>query len=204
MRRMLLGMTVIGLALGGGSTRVSTQTQPLGFFITSVGKGDGANLGGLAGADAHCQALAKAAGAGNRTWRAYLSATAAGGQAAVNAKDRIGAGPWYNAKGVMVAAERRRSPQRGDDEGGQGELADREGHGEQRPRRHAEPARHPHRVEHGRHGWQPAPATRRAATGRATRATAAHWSVTTTGRAAAPTPTRGTRPIRRRAAARRT
>ena len=93
MRRMLLGVTVIGLALGGGSTRVSTQTQPLGFFITSVGKGDGANLGGLAGADAHCQALAKAAGAGNRTWRAYLSATAAGGQAAVNAKDRIGAAP---------------------------------------------------------------------------------------------------------------
>ena len=103
MRRMLLGMTVIGLALGGGSTPVSTQAQPLGFFITSVGKGDGANLGGLAGADAHCQALAKAAGAGNRTWRAYLSATAAGGQAAVNAKDRIGTGPWYNAKGVMVA-----------------------------------------------------------------------------------------------------
>jgi hypothetical protein len=103
MRRTLLGLTVIGLALGGGSTRVSTQTQPLGFFITSVGKGDGANLGGLAGADAHCQSLAAAAGAGNRTWRAYLSATAAAGQPAVNAKDRIGSGPWYNAKGVMVA-----------------------------------------------------------------------------------------------------
>ena len=103
MRRTLLGLTVVGLALGGGSAQVSTQTQPLGFFITSVGKGDGANLGGLAGADAHCQALAKAAGGGARTWRAYLSATAAGGQAAVNARDRIGAGPWYNAKGVMVA-----------------------------------------------------------------------------------------------------
>jgi hypothetical protein len=103
MRRTLLGLTVIGLALGGGSTRVSTQTQPLGFFITSVGKGDGANLGGLAGADAHCQSLAAAAGAGGRTWRAYLSATAAAGQPAVNAKDRIGSGPWYNAKGVMVA-----------------------------------------------------------------------------------------------------
>jgi hypothetical protein len=82
---------------------VSTQTQPLGFFITSVGKGDGANLGGLAGADAHCQSLAAAAGAGGRTWRAYLSASAAAGQPAVNAKDRIGSGPWYNAKGVMVA-----------------------------------------------------------------------------------------------------
>jgi hypothetical protein len=103
MRRVLLGVTAIGLALGGGSTPVSTQGQPLGFFITSVGKGDGANLGGLAGADAHCQALAKAAGAGARQWRAYLSASAAGGQAAVNAKDRIGSGPWYNAKGVLIA-----------------------------------------------------------------------------------------------------
>jgi hypothetical protein len=104
MRRTWLGLTVIGLALGASNTPVNTQAQqPLGFFITSVGKGDGANLGGLAGADAHCTALAKAAGAGNRTWRAYLSATAASGQPAVNARDRIGAGPWYNAKGVMVA-----------------------------------------------------------------------------------------------------
>ncbi|MGE0363845.1 MAG: hypothetical protein AB7H93_23390 [Vicinamibacterales bacterium] len=94
---------VIGLALSGGNAPVHTQGQPLGFFITSVGKGDGANLGGLAGADAHCQALAKAAGAGNRTWRAYLSATAANGQPAVNARDRIGSGPWYNAKGVLIA-----------------------------------------------------------------------------------------------------
>jgi hypothetical protein len=104
MRRVFLAVTAIGLALGGGSTPVSTQAQqPLGFFITSAGKGDGANLGGLAGADAHCQALAKAAGAGTRQWRAYLSASAAGGQAAVNAKDRIGTGPWYNAKGVLIA-----------------------------------------------------------------------------------------------------
>lgn len=80
------------------------QTPPMTFFITSAGPGQGADLGGLAGADAHCQALAKAAGAGDRTWRAYLSATAAGGQAAVNARDRIGAGPWHNAKGVQVAA----------------------------------------------------------------------------------------------------
>src|SRR5690606_23168794 len=65
--------------------------------------GDGANLGGLAGADAHCQRLAEAVGAGNKTWRAYLSTTAEGGQPAVNARDRIGSGPWYNAKGVMVA-----------------------------------------------------------------------------------------------------
>ena len=77
--------------------------QPMGFFITSVGKGDGANLGGLAGADAHCQELARAAGAGGRTWRAYLSTAAGGGQPAVNARDRIGNGPWYNAKSALIA-----------------------------------------------------------------------------------------------------
>ena len=71
--------------------------------MTSVGLGKGANLGGLAGADAHCQALAAAAGAGNRTWRAYLSTTAAGNQPAVNARDRIGNGPWYNSRGTLIA-----------------------------------------------------------------------------------------------------
>jgi hypothetical protein len=76
---------------------------PMGFFITSVGKGDGANIGGLSGADAHCQALAQAVAAGNRSWHAYLSATAAAGQAPVNARDRIGSGPWYNAKGALIA-----------------------------------------------------------------------------------------------------
>jgi hypothetical protein len=75
--------------------------QPMGFFITSVGKGDGANLGGLDGADAHCQALAQAAGTTGRTWRAYLSTTGGG---AVNARDRIGTGPWYNKAGQMIAA----------------------------------------------------------------------------------------------------
>jgi hypothetical protein len=73
------------------------------FFITSAGPGNGAALGGLAGADQHCQSLAKAVGAGNRTWHAYLSASASGGQAAVNARDRIGKGPWQNVKGVVVA-----------------------------------------------------------------------------------------------------
>ena len=77
--------------------------QPMSFFVTSAGKGDGANLGGLAGADAHCQALAAAAGAGSRTWHAYLSTSAAGGQPAVNARDRIGQGPWYNARGQRIA-----------------------------------------------------------------------------------------------------
>ena len=77
----------------------------MGFFITSHGPGDGAKLGGLAGADAHCQKLAGAAGAGDRTWRAYLSAGSSGDQPAVNARDRIGAGPWHNAKGVQVAGD---------------------------------------------------------------------------------------------------
>ncbi len=75
----------------------------MSFFLTSAGPGNGANLGGLTGADQHCQKLAQTAGAGSRTWRAYLSTSASGGGAAVNAKDRIGQGPWHNAKGVAVA-----------------------------------------------------------------------------------------------------
>jgi len=75
----------------------------MGFFVTSAGSGKGADLGGLAGADQICQARASAAGSGNRAWRAYLSAVAADGQPAVNARDRIGKGPWYNAKAVLIA-----------------------------------------------------------------------------------------------------
>ncbi|MBF8301684.1 MAG: hypothetical protein HW394_2054 [Acidobacteria bacterium] len=74
------------------------------FFVTSKGLGRGADLGGLAGADAHCQALAKAEGSGDHTWRAYLSTSATAEQPAVNARDRIGKGPWYNAAGLLVAA----------------------------------------------------------------------------------------------------
>jgi hypothetical protein len=76
----------------------------MGFFVTSVGSGKGADLGGLAGADRHCQSLASAAGAGSRSWRAYLSAAAAGGAPAVNARDRIGSGPWRNVKGDVIAS----------------------------------------------------------------------------------------------------
>jgi hypothetical protein len=75
------------------------------FFLTSVGPGNGADLGGLPGADGHCQQLAEAVGAGDRTWRAYLSTQASGGQPAVNARDRIGQGPWQNAKGVVIAQD---------------------------------------------------------------------------------------------------
>jgi hypothetical protein len=81
----------------------AAPAQPMGFFITSEGPGKGGDLGGLAGADAHCQKLASAVGAGNRTWRAYLSVPATGGQKAVNARDRIGPGPWFNAKGEQIA-----------------------------------------------------------------------------------------------------
>jgi hypothetical protein len=77
----------------------------MSFFVTSVGKGDGANLGGLAGADAHCQALATAVGAGNKTWHAYLSTSGSGGQGPVNARDRIGNGPWYNGKATAPIAK---------------------------------------------------------------------------------------------------
>ncbi|MGH8637218.1 MAG: hypothetical protein ACREUZ_08815, partial [Burkholderiales bacterium] len=75
----------------------------MSFFVTSVGLGKGADLDGLAGADKHCQSLAAKAGAGKRTWRAYLSTQAADGAKAVNARERIGSGPWHNAKGVVIA-----------------------------------------------------------------------------------------------------
>ena len=80
------------------------QDTTMSFFITSVGPGDGANLGGLDGADVHCQALAEAAGSTGLTWRAYLSQGASDDQPAINARDRIGSGPWYNANGVEVAS----------------------------------------------------------------------------------------------------
>jgi hypothetical protein len=89
------------LILGGGI--VARQDQSMSFFITSTGPGNGADLGGLEGADRHCQTLAEAVGAGDREWRAYLSTIAADAQPAVHARDRIGSGPWYNAEGVMVA-----------------------------------------------------------------------------------------------------
>jgi hypothetical protein len=88
---------------GGTTSQQSTAANPMTFFVTSAGSGKGADLGGLSGADKICQDLAQAAGAGNLTWHAYLSATAAGGAAAVNARDRIGRGPWTNAKGVVIA-----------------------------------------------------------------------------------------------------
>ena len=103
MTKWITGVLGAAVVAAVASLGVSAQGNQMSFFITSAGPGMGANLGGLAGADKHCQTLAAAAGAGNRTWRAYLSAAAAAGQPAVNAKDRIGKGPWMNAKGVVVA-----------------------------------------------------------------------------------------------------
>src|SRR3989440_1729304 len=79
------------------------EKHDMTFFVTSTGKGNGANLGGLEGADAHCNALAKAAGSKHTNWKAYLSTWLPGGDLGVSARERIGKGPWYNAKGVMVA-----------------------------------------------------------------------------------------------------
>ena len=97
---LLAALAVAGL---GFTAAVQAQQASMTFFLTSVGKGNGADLGGLEGADAHCLALARAAGSTQTNWRAYLSTTAPGGDAGVNARDRIGKGPWQNAKGVVVA-----------------------------------------------------------------------------------------------------
>ena len=88
------------------SAQQAPQPTPFGFFITSVGVGNGADLGGLEGADAHCQSLAAAVGAGDREWRAYLSTQADGDAPAVNAVDRIGDGPWVNVNGVAIATDK--------------------------------------------------------------------------------------------------
>jgi hypothetical protein len=107
MRKLFLaGVPAAGILLvlvASNGPAAAQNTPNISFFITSAGSGNGANLGGLAGADAICQKLAASVGAGSKTWRAYLSAKAANGQPAVNAKDRIGNGPWTNAKGVVIA-----------------------------------------------------------------------------------------------------
>jgi len=99
----LLIFTVVPGAYLALAQQTAPQRHPMTFFVTSVPIGNGGNLGGIAGADAHCQALATAVGAGNHTWHAYLSTQAKDGQPAINARDRIGQGPWYNAKGDMIA-----------------------------------------------------------------------------------------------------
>src|ERR687891_231182 len=99
---LLASLVLVSLSL---SAPAQAQQTTMTFFITSTGPGKGADLGGLEGADRHCQSLAQAAGAGERTWRAYLSTQAVGGAQAVNARDRIGRGPWQNTKGVVIATD---------------------------------------------------------------------------------------------------
>jgi hypothetical protein len=102
MRSSMLASAALLALLVSGSAQA--QQANMTFFVTSEGSGKGGDLGGLAGADAHCQALATAAGAGaGKTWHAYLSTNAAAPGGAVNARDRIGKGPWQNAKGVVIA-----------------------------------------------------------------------------------------------------
>jgi hypothetical protein len=107
MKRTLLIAAMMGAAVSIAYAQDKGQKGPkkadMTFFVTSVGKGNGADLGGLEGADAHCNALAKAAGSRHTNWKAYLSTTQPGGEAGVNARERIGKGPWHNAKGVRVA-----------------------------------------------------------------------------------------------------
>src|SRR5437867_6361163 len=100
--RVSLLVSIAMLCLG---TAAIAQAQPanMTFFVTSSGPGKGADLGGLAGADARCQELATAAGAGSKTWRAYLSTNQANQGGPVNARDRIGKGPWQNFKGTVIA-----------------------------------------------------------------------------------------------------
>ncbi len=99
-----LFITLFALVCIANFSLANAEGKPMGFFVTSTGSGRGGDLGGLKGADAHCQSLAAAVGAGNRQWRAYLS-TEAAGKRGVSARDRIGKGPWYNARGVLIAED---------------------------------------------------------------------------------------------------
>src|SRR5262245_43798092 len=104
MKARIPGVAIAALVLAGIAGSVPAQQQaPMTFFVTSVGSGKGADFGGLAGADKHCQTLAAKAGAGKRVWRAYLSTSAASGSPAVHAAERVGKGPWHNAKGVLIS-----------------------------------------------------------------------------------------------------
>jgi hypothetical protein len=101
--RIWLPLLTIVATTGLAATTVEAQQAQMTFFVSSVGKGNGADLGGLAGADAYCLALAKAVGSTSTNWHAYLSTTEPGGTEGVNARDRIGKGPWQNAKGEVIA-----------------------------------------------------------------------------------------------------
>ena len=146
--RISVALSAAVLALGAAAA-VQAQQSNMTFFVTSAGLGKGADLGGLDGADAHCNALAKAAGSKLTNWRAYLSTTKPGGDAGDNARDRIGKGPWRNAKGVVIAKNVER-PALGQQQDHQADGADREGRGGGWPRRPGQHARHPDRLRPAR------------------------------------------------------
>jgi hypothetical protein len=104
-KAVLASVAIVSLIAFGVGHSLHAQQAGMTFFVTSVGVGNGADVGGLAGADAQCQKLAQAAGAGGHIWHAYMSTQSANGQPAVNARDRIGKGPWTNAKDVVVAKD---------------------------------------------------------------------------------------------------
>ena len=153
-QRTLSYVCLVAAAALTAFTAQPAQAQSASFFLTSAGPGKGADLGGIDGADKHCQSLAQATGAGSKTWHAYLSTQAADGKPAVNAKDRIGKGPWQNVKGVVIAKDVADLHSAGQ----QSHQADRavgEGRRHQRPRRHAEPPRRADRLATGRHRVRP-------------------------------------------------
>ena len=155
MTRPLRLAAIAATVLLSATAAEAQQPQPpqfpnMTFFITSTGGPAGANYGGLEGADKHCQALAEKAGAGAKTWRAYLSTQAIDGATAVNAKERIGKGPWVNAKGVQVAASV------DDLHSANNKIGARDHGGGERPAgavaaQHRQPARHPDRLAGRRH-----------------------------------------------------
>ena len=104
-RQWGVAAAAVTVAVLGACGSMPAGKTGMSFFVTGTGPGKGADLGGLAGADRHCQALASAAGAGNRTWRAYLSQQPTANVPGINARDRIGKGPWTNAKGVVIATD---------------------------------------------------------------------------------------------------
>jgi len=140
---IVVSVVLAGLGVFGGAHAFAGD---MSFFVSSAGSGKGGDLGGLEGADRICRTLAETAGAGGRTWRAYLSTQ---GPGAVNARDRIGAGPWVNAKGVVIAKD---LAELHGEQPHQADGAQREGRGRQGSRGHTEHSRHPHRIETRRHG----------------------------------------------------
>jgi hypothetical protein len=121
----MLAVTLLLVLFVSACDRASEPDPSMSFFVTCVPRGNGGNVGGLAGADAHCQKLAAAAGSAKREWRAYLSAAGDGDQQTVHARDRIGDGPWFNAEGVQIAGNIAELHGAANDLGSEGSLDER-------------------------------------------------------------------------------